>query len=296
MGPSFLSAVMLPASLGLLMFGMGLSLSLRDFERVLVKPRSLIIGLCCQMILLPAIAFTIASLANLPEEVKVGIVIIAACPGGATSNLITYLLRGNVALSISMTAVNSLLTLASVPFIIFLGLEWFTGSGTLIKLPFWNTVINIFLVTLVPTSIGVLTKYKFPIVARKLEKPGRFLLPSLYAVIFLIAMLGAKGESTHEITSLYLQVAPFVFLLNILGMLSGYSSARLLKYGKRTRITLSVEVGIQNSALAITIASSSLFLNNPAMAIPAIVYGFFTFFSALIFGMIIRKNFRLKLK
>ncbi len=296
MEASFFSAILLPTSLGLLMFGMGLSLSLKDFERVLIKPRSLIIGLCCQMLLLPLIAFSIATLANLSEEIKVGIVIIAACPGGATSNLITYLLRGNVALSISMTAINSLLTLVSIPFIIFLSLKWFTGSGTIIQLPVWNTIINIFLVTLLPTSVGVFTKYKFPIVARKLEKPGRFILPSLYAIIFLIAMFGAKGESTQEITSIYLRVAPFVLLLNILGMISGYSSARMLKYGKRTQITLSVEVGIQNSALAITIAGSSLFLNNPNMAIPAIVYGFFTFFSAVIFGIIINKNFKLKLK
>jgi len=277
------------------MFGMGLSLSLNDFERVLIKPRGMILGLICQMILLPLLAFFIASVSGLPPELKTGIIIIAASPGGATSNLITYLLRGNVALSISMTAVNSIMTLVSVPLIIYLGLQAFMGEGEVIRLPVLNTILNVFLVTVLPTSLGVFTKYRFPIVARKLEKPGRYILPSIYAVIFLIAMLGTRRGDPMMVSALYMKTAPYAFILNILGMLAGYGAAKWLRYGRKTQITLSVEVGIQNSALAITIASSALFLNEPMMAIPAVIYGFFTFFSAIAFGLIINRSSRINI-
>jgi len=292
---SFFSVYILPASLGLLMFGMGLSLSLHDFERVLVKPRGLIAGLICQMILLPLFAFGIASISGLPPAIKTGIIIIAASPGGATSNLITYLLRGNVALSISMTAVNSVMTLVSVPLIIYLGLQAFMGEGEVIRLPVLNTILNVFLVTVLPTSLGVFTKYRFPIIARKLEKPGRYILPAIYAVIFLIAMLGTRRGDPMMVSALYMKTAPYAFILNILGMLAGYGVAKWLRYGRKTQITLSVEVGIQNSALAITIASSALFLNEPMMAIPAVIYGFFTFFSAIAFGIIINRSSRIRI-
>ncbi len=285
---------LLPLSLGLLMFGMGLSLSVRDFHRVLVSPRAMITGLCCQMILLPCIAFLIATMANMPDEIKVGFVIIAACPGGATSNLITYLLRGNVALSISMTTINSFLTLFSVPFIVFLGLYWFMGEGETISLPVWSTVWNIFIITIIPTIAGVFIKYRWPVLAGKIERPGRYVLPVLYAIIFLVAILGIRNGQPGEISDIYFQIAPYAILLNILGMLTGFSFALLMGYGKKTQITLSVEIGIQNSALAITIASSVFFLNNPVMAIPAIVYGFFTFFSAVLFGLLIKKSIRIR--
>jgi BASS family bile acid:Na+ symporter len=272
------------------MFGMGLSLRIRDFQRVLVRPKALLIGLCCQMILLPSLAFLIATLAQLPPEIKVGIIIIAACPGGATSNLITYLLRGNVALSISMTSVNSFLTLFSVPFLIFWGLVFFMGEGVAIHMPVWSTVRNIFIITIIPTSLGVLIRYRWRDIAIRMEKPGRYVLTILYAIIFVVAVLVSSHDSTREVSNLYWQVAPFTLLLNLLGMITGFAFAKIMGYRPETQITLAVEIGIQNSALAITIASSAMFLHNPVMAIPAIVYGVFTFASAIIFGMMIKRG------
>lgn len=275
------------------MFGMGLSLTIEDFRRVLIQPRSLVMGMIGQLIILPALAFGIASLADLPPELKVGIVIIASCPGGATSNLITYLLRGNVALSISMTTVNSIMTLITTPLLIFFGLLVFIGKGQTVQLPIGATILKILFITLLPTSLGILIRYKRTEFAQKMERPLRFILPLLYGVIYITAIVGgSKSEFPVGIMESYASVAPWVIGLNLIGMSLGYILARLLRKDISTQITLSVEIGIQNSALAITIASSAMFLNNYFMAIPAIVYGFFTFASAVVFGYIIKKTSR----
>jgi len=277
------------------MFGIGLSLTIRDFKEVLVKPKALIIGLTGQMIVLPLVAFALASLMNTPPEIKMGFVIIAACPGGATSNLITYLLRGNVALSISLTTINSFITLITVPLIIFFGLYFFMGEGESIRMPIGKTVLNIFIITIIPVTAGILLKYFIPETAKRIEKPGRFILPVLFFVIYLTAVfLGSEKGGEEGVSPLYLKSIPWALVLNILGMMTGLFFAKWFGYGKATQITLSVEIGIQNSALAITIASSALFLGNATMAIPAIVYGLFTFISALVFGFIIKRSTRIQ--
>lgn len=277
------------------MFGIGLSLTIREFENIIVKPRALAIGLTGQMIVLPFIAFVIASLMDLPPEIKVGFIIIAACPGGATSNLITYLLRGNVALSISLTTINSFITLITVPLIIYIGLYMFMGEGDTIRMPIGKTILNIFIITIIPVTAGILLKYFLPALAKKIEKPGRFVLPILFFIIYLTAVfMGSEKGGEEGVSSLYFKAIPWALALNILGMTTGLMSARWFRYGKETQITLSVEIGIQNSALAITIASSALFLGNAIMAIPAIVYGLFTFISAIVFGFLIKRSTRIQ--
>lgn len=277
------------------MFGIGLSLTIKDFYQILHRPRALIIGLAGQMLILPLIAFALASLMNLPAEIKVGFVIIAACPGGATSNLITYLLRGNVALSISLTSINSFITLITVPLIIYFGLYLFMGEGETLRLPIGKTIINIFIITIIPVSAGILLKYFRPLLARKIEKPGRFVLPILFFIIYLTAIfLGSGKGGENEISSIYFKVIPWALALNLIGMSTGFFSAKWFGYGKENQITLSVEIGIQNSALAITIASSALFLGNPVMAIPAIVYGLFTFITAVVFGFLIKRSVKIQ--
>lgn len=271
------------------MVGMGLSLTIDDFKGVMIYPRSLLIGLFSQMILLPVIAFAIAYLTDLPPELKVGIIIISVCPGGATSNLITYLLRGNVALAVSLTTANSILTIFSIPLITYVALFWLMGLGQTVSLPLAMTVVKIFLVTLVPVAIGVLIRYLKPDSAGKLDKHLRYILPSIYGLIFIMAILGSKREHPDHLTDLYVEVIPWVLILNIGAMTIGYLLSRLMRRDVKDQITLTVEIGIQNTALAITLAGSSLFLNNYVMAIPAVVYGFFTFATAVIFGYLIRR-------
>ena len=288
---NFAATYLLPIVLGLIMFNIGLSLTVNDFKRIFLYPRGLFVGLIAQMIILPLIAFGIAHLSGLPPAIQVGIVIIAACPGGATSNLITYLLRGDVALSVSLTALNSLLVIFSIPFIVFLALKAFMGAGTYVELSFWDTIFKIFVMILIPTGSGVYFRSKYPKTSRFVEKKMKFISIALLAIIFTIAIVG-NNQGTGTSLKPYLNVAPYVFFLNVLGMTAGFLMGRILKIRVTQQISLSVEVGIQNSALAITIASSSLFLNNFAMSIPAVVYGMFTFFSAVLFGLIIRKWFK----
>ncbi len=271
------------------MVGMGLSLTVNDFRNIVINPRSLIIGLVCQMILLPAIAFTIAYFSNLPPELKVGIIIISLCPGGASSNLITYMLRGNVALAVSLTTLNSILTIFTIPMLTYVALFWIMGMGQTVKLPLMLTIVKIFLVTLLPVSIGVLLRYFRNELAARLDKHLRYILPVIYGLIFIIAILGSKKEHPDHLTSLYLEVIPWVLILNIGSMAFGYLLARLSGRKVDDQITLTVEIGIQNTALAITVAGSSLFLNNYMMAIPAVVYGLFTFATAVLSGYLIRR-------
>lgn len=297
MEASLFSEYILPVTLGLIMVNLGLSLHLEDFRLIFSEPKALITGLCCQMILLPAIAFGIAAISGLPDEIKIGIILISVCPGGATSNLITYLLKGNVALSISLTSINSILILFSIPAYILLASGLFMNEETIISLPFLPTILKIFLMILLPTAFGILIRYHFPRRAQAVEKYMKYITTFLLGVVFLFVILTNHSESEHPFR-LYLRIAPLVFLLNILGMSSGYYFGRWLRFRKPKLITLSIEVGIQNSALAITIASSPVFLGNTNMAVPAVIYGMFTFFNAVIFGMIVNRwhNIRGKIK
>lgn len=279
----------MPFSLAVIMLGMGFSLTLEDFKKVVLRPKALITGLIIQMVVLPVVAFFIASLMNLPYELKIGLVIIASCPSGATSNLITYLLKGNVALSISMTSVNGALTLLSTPLFIDLAFFFFTGEREQIALPIGPTVVKIFLITILPAAVGIYIRRRWKEFALNLERKLRYILPAIFGVIYVLAIIGSQREQQSHFLNLFLRVTPFVLALNISGMTLGVTVARMLKLSVRNQISLTAEIGIHNSALAITIASSTMFLNNFTMAIPAIVYGFFTFATVLVFGWAVSK-------
>jgi len=286
MESSFLATYLLPFSIGIIMFNLGLSLTLEDFKHIFLFPRSLIIGLVAQMILLPIIAFSIALLTNFSAEIKLGIILIAACPGGATANLITYHLKGNVALSVSITAINSFLILFTIPWLIYFGTYIFFKEGTIIQLPVWITIRKIFVMVLIPTLFGVGFRYFYTEKARQLEKTMKYIALAFFAVIFIVTIF--KDENNRSLDT-YINIAPYVLLLNILAMLAGFFSGYFMRLSKDKLITLSVEVGIQNSALAITIASSPLFLNNTIIALPAVIYGLITFVNAVIFGYLIQR-------
>lgn len=286
MESSFLATYLLPFSIGIIMFNLGLSLTLEDFKQIFIFPRSLIIGLIAQIIFLPIIAFTIAFFSNFPNEIKLGIILIAACPGGATANLITYHLKGNVALSVSITSINSFIILFTIPWLIFLGTHIFFQEGTIIHLPVWITIRKIVAMVLIPTMLGVFFRHFYSEKARKLEKTMKYIALAFFAIIFIVTIF--KDESNRSINT-YVNIAPYVLLLNVLAMFAGFFSGYFMHLSKDKLITLSVEVGIQNSALAITLASSPLFLNNSTIALPAIIYGLITFVNAVIFGYIIQR-------
>jgi len=276
----------LPVTLAIITMGMGLSLTEKDFRNIVVQPKAILTGIFSQIVILPAIAFFVASLTNLDPVFKVGLVIIAACPGGATSNLITYILTGNIALSISMTAVNSLITLITIPFIVSLGLEAFIQESTEIHLPIGDTILKIFFITIVPAFIGTrIRKWKTEF-ADKLEKPLKIILPLLLLVVYMGVIFIDQG--TEQATRKdFMSLIPSTLSLNFAAMLAGWIIARIMNLGKRNRFTIAIEVGLQNSALAIFV--SSFLLKNQSMALVAVVYGSFTFFTTLLFGWIIKK-------
>ena len=276
----------LPITLAVITLGMGLSLTERDFKNIFLQPKAVITGIFSQIIVLPAIAFLVASLTNLDPVFKVGLIIIAACPGGATSNLITYLLTGNIALSISMTALNSLITLITIPIIVHLSLDVFIQQSSDIQLPIGETIIKIFLLTILPAYTGTrIRKWKTKL-ADKLQRPLKVLLPLLLLVVYMGVIFIDQG--TEEATRRdFFKLIPSALSLNFAAMLAGWIFARIVNLGRRNQFTISIEVGLQNSALAIFVASS--LLQNQSMALVPVVYGSFTFFTTLLFGYIIKK-------
>jgi len=279
---------MLPLIIGLIMFNLGLTQNFKNFIIIFKKPKALIVGLFCQIVLLPIIAFILAYFSNLPAEFKLGLFLVAICPGGATSNLLNYLLKGNVALSISLTAVNSVLVLFTIPIALFYGMNIFLAKSAIIVLPFWETVVNIFLMIVVPVISGMLYRRWKESTAHKIEIVLKYVSIVLLAFVFGFAIvLNKDGEKS--LLHYYLQVTPQVLLLNLLGMFAGFFVSKLYKFSKDILITIPIEVGLQNSTLAITLAISATFLNSPLTAVPATVYGMFTFFTTLLFGYLIKR-------
>ncbi|MEM7647922.1 MAG: bile acid:sodium symporter family protein [Cyanobacteria bacterium P01_A01_bin.70] len=273
METSSLTAVFLPLALFIIMLGMGLGLTLTDFQRIFVEPKGVALGLVAQLIMLPLVGFGLASVLPLTPELAVGVMILAACPGGPTSNLVTYLARGNVALSITLTALSSLVTVFTIPLVVNWAMVQFMGAGTDLQLPFLTTVLQIAVITLIPVSLGMALHHYAPQFAATVEKWVKWL-----ALVFLgliIAALLIKERA--NLLAFFLQVGWVTLLLVVLTMALGYGLAQLARLDDRSATAITVEVGIQNGTLAIAIASAPTFLNNATMAIPAAIYSLLMF-------------------
>jgi len=275
MESSFLTAVFLPLALFIIMLGMGLGLTIADFKRIFVEPKAVILGLIAQLVILPAAGFLLAMGFPLTPELAIGLIILAACPGGPTSNLMTYLAKGNVALSISLTAISSLFTVFTIPLVVNLAMQTFMGEVTTLQLPILKTVIQIAVITIVPVTVGMILHYKTPKFAAQMEKGVKWL--SLFFLGLIIAGLLVKERA--NVLNFFLQVGGVTFTLMLLTMALGYGIAILAKLDRPSATAITIEVGIQNGTLAIAIASAPTFLNTPSMAIPAAIY------SLLMFGV-----------
>jgi BASS family bile acid:Na+ symporter len=269
--------------LGLVMFGVGLSLTVSDFVHILRYPRAFFSALGAQMLGLPVIAFIISLLAPLPAELKVGLIILSASPGGATSGFLTYLWRGNVALSLSLTAVNSFLTLFSIPIVVNLGLRVFIGKETDLHLPFWETVNQIFFITIIPATIGLLTRRHFPSFANKISKPSKYVMLGLLAIVFAIKMFAGENYGGAGLTWRdFAVITPFALLQNAGCLFFGYFFLKYMGLPHPSRITAAMESGVQNTTLAFLIANN--LLANQEMVKPALVYSLYSFWTACLFA------------
>ena len=273
MESSFLTTVFLPLALFIIMLGMGLGLTLKDFQRILTEPKGVLLGLIAQLVMLPLIGLALATVLPLTPELAVGVMILTACPGGPTSNLMTYLAKGRVALSITLTAIGSLITVFTIPLVVNAAMGYFMGAGADLQLPFVTTVIQIAVITLVPVSVGMLLHHYTPQCAATVEKQVKWL-----AMFFLgLVIAGLLLKERANVLSFFLQVGWVTLPLVVLSMSAGYGLARLARLDQPSATAITIEVGIQNGTLAIAIASAPTFLNNPTMAIPSAIYSLVMF-------------------
>ena len=273
MESSFLTAVFLPLALFIIMLGMGLGLTTADFKRIAIAPKAVIVGLLAQLAMLPILGFLLASTFPLSPELAVGVVVLAACPGGPTSNMVTYLAMGNVALSITLTAISSLITVFTIPLVVNLATRSFIGENISLQLPFGETVVQIAVITLIPVAIGMVLHRYAPSFSAKVEKWVKWL--SLFFLALIIFGLLLKERA--NVPTFFLQVGWVTLTLNVLAMALGYALSTLAKLNRKSVVAITSEVGIQNGTLAIAVASAPSLLNNPTMAIPAAIYSLLMF-------------------
>ncbi|MDA3867673.1 MAG: bile acid:sodium symporter family protein [Salinivirgaceae bacterium] len=276
----------LPATLAIIMGGMGLSLDFRDFKQVFVRPRPILTGLFSQLIVLPLIAFLLVAFIDIDPYIKVGFILIAACPGGTASNLVTYLLRGNVALCVSLSSLNSLLILFSLPLYVNLALQLFVGTSASIHLPFSSTMREVFFVIAIPVFTGMLIRYWKKEFADKMEKPMQYIMTGLLLAVFTVVLLLEEKDEALKMID-YVNIFPLALILNVVSMVAGFTLGMWLNTGPKNSYTISIEVGLQNSALAIFVAKS--LLGNNTMAVVAVMYSSFTFFSTALIGWIFKR-------
>ena len=269
---TIITQIFLPISLAIIMFGMGLTLVVADFGRLFTYPKAVIVGLCNQLIFLPLIGFSIILLFDLSSSMAIGIMILALCPGGPTSNLITQVSRGNIGLSVTLTALASLITVFTIPIILSKAITYFTGeTGVVIELPIVQTMLQILIITVIPVSIGMVIRKKNEGFALRMEKPMRTASTVLFVIIFLLVMIANKDLIVEAMK----EVGLATLLLNLSTMALGYITARAFRIKGKSQISITIESGIQNGTLAFVIATT--ILNNVEMGLPTGAYSIWMF-------------------
>lgn len=250
---------------------MGLTLVIDDFKRVIKYPKAVSVGLFNQLILLPLIAFGLAILFNLTPAIAVGLMILAACPGGVTSNLITYVSKGDTALSITLTAIGSFITVITIPMIISFSLIYFLADDQSVQLNVLQTIAQVFGITVLPVSIGMFIRDRKPDFAKRMERPSKI----ASTVIFLVILLGIILANKHLLVSSIKSVGAVTLLLNLITMGLGFLAAKIFKLNFAQSLTITIESGIQNGTLALVIATT--ILKNAEMTLAPAIYSLIMF-------------------
>ena len=271
MEESVVTKIFLPIALAVIMLGMGLSLTTDDFKRVVIYPKATVLGMLNQLILLPIVAFVYAKIFPLSPELAVGLMILAICPGGVTSNLISHVSKGDTALSITLTAISGVITVVTIPFILNFSLEHFMAEGERISLPIGKTIIQIFVITVIPVLMGMSIRFFAEIFANKMGKPVKIISVIFFVLVLIAAILLEKDD----LPEMFKRVGIAVLALNVTTMLLGFFTSRVAKLDLPQSITIAIESGIQNGTLAIVIATSVL--NNSQMSITPAIYSLLMF-------------------
>jgi bile acid:Na+ symporter, BASS family len=265
--------VVLPVSLIVIMIGLGMSLSVEDFRRVVRFPKAALVGLASQLLVLPAIGFGLAHLFQLPAAWAVGLMLIAACPGGPTSNLITFVSRGDTAWSITLTALSSAVTMVTIPLILALSIAHFGVEAGTIRSPVGAIVLQIVAITAIPVALGLSFRHFLPELAARLERTVRIASAMIFGLV-LAAVIVDQRQALHDH---FFALGGVTATLNVVTMAVGFAGARLARLDVRQSVTISIESGIQNGTLAIVIAMS--ILGAGEIAVPAGVYSILMFVS-----------------
>jgi BASS family bile acid:Na+ symporter len=279
---SALTEIGLPIALAIIMFGLGLDLTLADFRRVGKHPKAVAIALACQLVLLPAVCFGLVVLFDLPAFLGIGMLLLAASPGGTTANLFSHLFRGDVALNISLTAINSVIAIGTLPLITNLAIDYFDKSES-VSMPL-DEVVKVFVLILVPTGLGMLVRAKKASFAAAMDKPVRVASAIILAVLVLGILLGEKDRVGDYLADVGIVAALFCAI----SLVVGYVVPRALGVVEGQAIASSFEIGVHNGTLAIFVAENILEVNE--IAVPAAVYSLLMFFMAAGWGMVISRR------
>ena len=273
MEPTFVTQVVLPVALAVVMLGLGLSLTLAVFSRVWRAPKAVLVGLAAQMLLVPLAAWALVHLFNLRPELAIGLMVLSLCPGGPTATLLTHISKGDTALSVTLTALTSVLTVVTVPAVVN-GLMADLAPGTTVTLPFANTVGQLFAITLIPVAIGMTIRARAAAFADRADRPVKI----ASGIFVALVILGAILQNRANLGSFFAQVGVPALLLNLVALGTGFGAGALLKLRREEAVCLAIDTAICNGTLAIFITAT--LLGNPAMAIPAAIYSLLMFLTA----------------
>lgn len=279
---SGLITIFLPIALAIIMAGLGLELTPKDFARIKKHPKAVVLALFCQLFILEGIAFFICKILALSPALAVGLMLLAASPGGPTANLFSYLYKGDIALNITLTAINSVVAAFSLPFIVNLAIQHFMTDGQQVGLQF-SKVAQVFLIIIVPVCLGMLLRHFSPRIAEKLNRPVR-----IFAVIFLVLIIiVAVFKERNNILDYLMQIGAATALFCFASLLIGYFIPRLFGINSAQARACAFEIGIHNSTLAMTIALT--IMSSTTIAMPAVVYSLIMYIFAAIFGTLLNR-------
>jgi BASS family bile acid:Na+ symporter len=273
-----------PLGLALIMLGLGMSLTIRDFLRVIKTPKDFFIGFICQIVLLPIVAFALIKLLNTPIELALGVMLIASAPGGVTSNILTKFANGDVALSISLTAIISLISIISVPFIVFISIDLLNIDYVSKEISMIGISLKMFFVVTVPVIIGMITRYFFEnFIIKKI-----LLIQRISIALFILIFVAIYIEEWDNIVSFITRAGLIALILNIVMMIVGFYVAKIFATGVAQQRCISLECGLQNGTLAVFV-STQLF-DEMVYVVPTAAYALVMMITSVIFLFIIKKN------
>ena len=278
-----LSGVLLPLALAFIMFSLGLGLRVDDFRRILRQPKALVVGAVCHFVLLPLVAYLLIRATGLTGAFAVGFMIVAACPTGSTSNLLTYVARGDVALAVSFTAVASVLTIFTLPVILSWALQDLAGTARSVEVPIGSVMAHTFLMLGVPVALGMFFRHRSPARAIAFEARATRIATGLFVLI----VVGAVVKNWRLLVDGFAVLAPVAVTLNVTMLLIGFGVAWAARLPRRQAVTLGIESSVQNATLALVMASAVL--KEDAMAVPGAVYGVLMYAGGLAFAFGMRR-------